>query len=156
MAVRPVYIAIGSNLDGPERQLKCAINTLKNCAAFTSFRTSSLFWTPPLGPKQPQYLNGAIAAESNWEPECLLALLHCVEHNQGRDRTESIHWGPRVLDLDLLMVGEFVIDSPTLKIPHPEMTKRRFVLDPLCELVPNAIHPTSGRTIEELQRALCD
>ena len=127
---------------------------MKSLDAFKNVRVSSFRVTKPVGDvAQSDYVNGVMAAESDWAPECLLALLHSVEASLGRNRAHEVHWGPRPIDLDLLMVGDRVIDSPSLTLPHPEMTHRRFVLEPLDELAPTAVHPLSGLCVHSLLEA---
>lgn len=119
--------------------------------AFQNVRVSKFRMTKPVGGiEQVDYVNGAVAAESDWAPECLLALLHIIESSLGRNREREVRWGPRSIDLDLLMVGDQIIDSPSLTLPHPEMIRRRFVLEPLVELAPETIHPVNGLCVRTL------
>ena len=104
--------------------------------------------------EQDDFLNGAVAAESDWEPEELLQHLHALEAQLGLVRGTKVRWGPRPIDLDLLMVGDLVLDTPRLRLPHPELPKRRFVLEPLAELAPMAVHPATGQTMAQMLKAL--
>jgi len=152
---RPVFIALGSNLDDPSTMVKQAVAVLQSSAAFQEIRVSKLRWTAPVGPAgQGEYLNGVVAAQSDWEPECLLALLHSIEAKLGRTR-HGQRWGARRIDLDLLMVGDLIRRTASLTLPHPEMTERSFVMEPLAELAPDTRHPTDGRTMAAHSEALC-
>lgn len=108
------------------------------------------------GVPQPEYLNAVVGARTTWTPHDLLALLQGIEARLGRERSREERWGPRPIDLDLLMVGDLVVESQTLTLPHPEMTRRRFVLEPLAELAPQAVHPTTGQTVLALLEGLSE
>ena len=138
-------------MDNPHEKLQQAVELLGSLDAFRHIRVSNLRVTAPVGNiTQPDFVNAVVAAESDWSPECLLALLHIIEASLGRDRAREVRWGPRSIDLDLLMVGDQVIDSPSLTLPHPEMTRRPFVLEPLVELAPKTIHPVNGLCVRAL------
>ncbi len=116
---------------------------------------SSLTQTDPVGgPPQGQYMNGAALVETELEAGQLLESLQTIEHELGRRR--SVRWGPRTIDLDILLYGEEVIEEDALQIPHPRMHERRFVLEPLCEIAPGARHPKLKKTIRELCAACAD
>jgi pantoate--beta-alanine ligase len=117
-------------------------------------RESSLRETTPIGGPagQPSFLNGAILVETSLSPHNLLARLMDVEQGLGRKRTE--HWGPRTVDLDLLLYDDVVLDTPELTLPHPRMTLRRFVLEPAAEIAGEMIHPAIGRSVVELLKQL--
>ena len=118
---------------------------------------STLRETEPWGPvAQPRFLNGAVALETLLEPEALLATLLAVERTLGRRRDEATErWGPRTIDLDLLLYGDRVLDLPGLTVPHPRLHERRFALEPLAELAPDADVPGRG-TVAALLAALGD
>ena len=101
---------------------------------------------------QPAFLNGVCEIETALSPQALLALLLNIEAQQGRVR--SRHWGPRVIDLDLLLYDDQIIDEPNLKVPHPDMENRAFVLQPLAAIAPQVVHPRLEKTIEVLWQAL--
>lgn len=144
------YVALGSNLGDRRANLDGAVRALGDHPAITVRRVSAWIETAPVGgpPGQGKYLNGAAEIETDLSPHELLAALQAVERQFGR--TRSIPNAPRTLDLDLLLYDELVVDEPTLRIPHPHMARRRFVLKPLAEIVPNVRHPKEGATIAEL------
>jgi 2-amino-4-hydroxy-6-hydroxymethyldihydropteridine diphosphokinase len=127
------FIALGSNLNEPARQLRQALDALESLNHTRLLRASSAYRSAAVGPgSQPDYLNAVSELETRLAPEALLDALQQQELAQGR--TRNIHWGPRTLDLDILLYGELQIQSPRLTIPHPQMKQRDFVLHPLLEL----------------------
>lgn len=127
------YIGLGSNLDNPESQLKTAIEALTGLPQTRLQARSSLYRSAPMGPQdQPDYLNAVAQLSTGLEPEALLDKLQGIEQAQGRVRAQ--HWGPRTLDLDILLYGEDVVATERLKIPHPGIAERSFVLYPLAEI----------------------
>jgi 2-amino-4-hydroxy-6-hydroxymethyldihydropteridine diphosphokinase len=130
------YIGIGANLGGPEGQVRRAIMELGQVPASRLLGASSLYQTRPLGPAgQPDYVNAVAALETWLAPEDLLAGLQAIEAAHGRKRN-GVRWGARTLDLDLLLFGMAVLDTPGLRVPHPELARRPFVLVPLSDLAP--------------------
>jgi 2-amino-4-hydroxy-6-hydroxymethyldihydropteridine diphosphokinase len=142
-----VYIALGSNLDQPHKQLDSALESLALHADIDLIAVSSRYQTPPIGPQQPDFINSAAKLGTDLSPEALLDALQAIEHQQNRQR--SVHWGPRTLDLDILLYGDLVLDTPRLTIPHALMTERAFVLVPLADLNSHLALP-SGETVIEL------
>lgn len=115
---------------------------------------SSWHETEPVGgPPQGPFLNGAALVRTDLEPRPLLRLLKTLERAAGREDAGP-RWGPRPLDLDLLLFDDRVLDEPGLTVPHPRMTERRFVLEPAAEVAPELVHPATGRTVRELLEAL--
>jgi 2-amino-4-hydroxy-6-hydroxymethyldihydropteridine diphosphokinase len=115
---------------------------------------SRLWRTRPVGPAQPDFLNAAVLVCWPYGPRELLARCRQLELDAGRDRSAEPRWGPRALDLDLLLAEGLVCRGPALELPHPRFYERRFALEPAAELVPDWVHPLLGRTVSELAEAL--
>lgn len=136
-----VYIAIGSNLASPLEQVNAAIRALADIPDSRVASVSSLYRTPPLGPQdQPDYLNAAVALETSLAPEALLDHTQRIELQQGRVR-KAERWGPRTLDLDIMLFGDAIINSERLTVPHYDMKNRGFMLWPLFEIAPQLHFP---------------
>jgi len=149
------YIALGSNLGDRQGTLSRAIAELEGMGRVVA--RSSVYETEPVGYRdQPAFLNAVIALETELEPLPLLRGLLAIENQQGRDRSLGTPKGPRTLDLDLLMLGERVIQGPELTLPHPALPQRRFVLEPLAEIAPGLQHPVSEKTMVKLLAELPD
>ena len=147
------YIGMGSNLGDRRVILEGAVGAVSDLEGVEVVAVSSVYETAPVGvTDQPDFLNMVIGVETSWGARELLDRLLGVEIGFGRERKER--WGPRTLDLDLLLFGDMVIDEPGLTVPHPEMTNRRFVLEPLAEIAPGVVHPVSGLTAMEMWREL--
>lgn len=146
------YIALGSNLGDREATLRRALRMLDARDDVTVRRVSSFIETAPAGGPADQgpYINAAAELETLLEPRELLAVLQQTEATLGRDRAGERRWGPRTCDLDILLMGEAVIDESELTIPHPRMTQRAFVLIPLAEIAPDAIHPVLKAPVSRL------
>jgi 2-amino-4-hydroxy-6-hydroxymethyldihydropteridine diphosphokinase len=143
-----VYIGLGSNLGDRNAHLADAMHYLRNSSNIRVVATSAFLETLPWGhTDQPDFLNGVTEIRTDFSPAELLKFLKEGEQILGRTPTER--WGPRVIDLDILLFGNRIIKDTDLVIPHPEMTRRRFVLDPLLELNPHGVHPISGRKLRE-------
>ncbi len=141
-------IALGSNLGQCCATLESALEELDNRDHITVKAYSSWYTTAPVGPSQPDYLNGCAILEVGLSPQELLKTLLSIEDQFGRVRKER--WGPRTLDLDVLLFGDLILETPELEIPHPRMTQRAFVLVPLAEIAPDSIEPVSGEAIGQL------
>ena len=140
-------IALGSNLDEPEKNIELAISLIADSTNLLV--RSSLFKTKPVsGPSQPDYINAVCIIESILPPLELLNMLHGVEKSMGRVRNEK--WGPRVIDCDLIAYGDFINQTELLTLPHPRAHQRRFVLEPWHEIDPDAVIPGHGRIAEIL------
>ena len=145
--IRTAYLSLGSNLGDRDRNLRDAIRALEGVGRVQA--VSSFYETEPVDfADQAWFLNCAVAIESALSPERMMAELLCLERKLGRERTHSK--GPRTIDIDILLFGERIVDGPDLKIPHPAMHRRRFVLAPLAELAPGLRHPVTRRTISEM------
>jgi 2-amino-4-hydroxy-6-hydroxymethyldihydropteridine diphosphokinase len=143
-----VYIGMGSNVGDRERQLFLAAQALTHIDAAAVLRRSSLYESAPVGPSQPRFLNAVVEIECSLDPHQLLSILKQIEIDLGRQPGQK--WGPRPIDLDILLWGGRTVAEVDLQIPHLEMHQRRFVLEPLCELNPEARHPVLGKTVAAL------
>ena len=147
------YIAVGSNLADPESQANLAIETLKSLPQSKFIATSKLYSSTPMGPQnQPDYINAVVAIETELTPIELLNCTQAIEQEQGRVRKDE-RWGPRTLDLDIILYGNEVIDSERLTVPHYGMKEREFVLYPLAEIAPSLQLP-DGTELSELLKVV--
>ncbi|EKD77478.1 MAG: 2-amino-4-hydroxy-6-hydroxymethyldihydropteridine pyrophosphokinase [uncultured bacterium] len=138
------YVALGSNLNDPRKQVITALRFIRDIANTIVIAESSLHQTVPMGPQdQPDYINQVIAVKTQLTAHELLFALQTIENKMGRVRT--IRWGARIIDCDILLFGDEVIHTENLIIPHPEMTKRPFVLDPLAEIAPHLVLKSETR-----------
>lgn len=143
------YVGLGSNLDRPLQQVQTAANELAQIRETRLLNVSSFYGSEPMGPQdQPDYVNAVAAIETGLDAETLLAALHAIEDRHGRQRVR--HWGPRTLDLDLLLYGDEQLQTGHLTVPHPGMHQRAFVLVPLLEIAPDVIIPGVGVALELL------
>jgi 2-amino-4-hydroxy-6-hydroxymethyldihydropteridine diphosphokinase len=144
-----VFIGLGSNLGERESMIRLALEDLSRVPQTRLLRASSLYDTEPVGEvDQPNFLNAVAQLETGLSARQLLWNLHLIEKRLGRVRTQR--WGPRTIDLDLLLYGGEVIEEPDLRVPHPELAQRSFVLVPLVELDPLLVHPVTGETLLHL------
>lgn len=149
--LKTVYLAFGSNLGDREREIATAIARLHS-PEYVVKRVSSIYETEPMYVKdQPEFLNVVAEMETALFPMRLLLRIGAIEKEMGRKRI--VAKGPRNIDIDILLFGRFVVDTPQLVIPHPRMTERRFVLEPLAELAPTLRHPVTKQTMRELLAA---
>ena len=140
------YVALGSNLGDRRAHLEAAFAALAALPGTTLLARSAIYETPPFGPPgQQEYFNAAAALSTTLGPHALLDALLAIEQSRGRVRRER--WGPRTLDLDLLLHGDTVLRDARLTLPHPAMLSRAFVLTPLCDLAPGLV--LAGRTLSE-------
>ena len=149
----PAYVGLGSNLDDPRRQLEQALAAMASIPRTRLVAISGFYRNPPLGPPgQPDYLNAVAGLLTRLEPEGLLAALQEIETAQGR-RRDGPRWGPRNIDLDLLLHGATRRDDAGLALPHPGLRERAFVLVPLAEIAPGLRLPGDGARVAELAGA---
>ena len=147
------YIGLGSNMGDKMAACRRALDLLSRAGRVT--RVSSFYCTEPVGyPDQETFLNAVAELETDLSPLALLAACHVIEEELGRNR--MFRWGPRTIDLDILLYGDQVTNTVELAIPHPLMSARRFVLTPLCELAPHAVDPVSKKTVSRLLKELDD
>ena len=146
-------IGLGSNLDNPEQQVLQALKELDGIPGIRILKTSSLYSSVPVGPQdQPDFVNAVALVSTELEPEPLLNALQDLENRHRRVRLR--HWGPRTLDLDVLFFGKQVIDTPRLRVPHPEFRNRAFTVIPLLEIMPDFLMPPENTPLRDLTRLL--
>ena len=147
-----VIIAIGTNLGDKKENIKKAIEKIQE-NKIKVVKVSSIYETAPYGyTNQPAFLNCVLLGETALSPEELLKTLLTIEKEMGRVR--KIHWGPRIIDLDIIFYDDLVINKPFLKIPHPDMQNREFVLKPIAEIAPCFVHPVFCKTVKTLYEEL--
>jgi 2-amino-4-hydroxy-6-hydroxymethyldihydropteridine diphosphokinase len=151
-----VYIGIGSNLGDRRANAGEATLLVSQLPSTRLVRASSLYESEPLGNAKTWFVNSVIEIETDLAPEALLKRLQAIEEAMGRKRVKGKRWGSRIIDLDVLLFDQDVVDKRNLKIPHPELHKRRFVLLPLAELAPQVIHPQLGQSISTLLATVKD
>lgn len=151
-AVTPAFIAFGGNLGDPVATLRRALPMLNECVG-EIVKLSSLYETRALtlnGATQPNYVNAVIEVRSARDADTILRELLTIERELGRDRSPDKRWEPRTIDLDLLFVGDAVLSTPPLSLPHPEIAKRDFVVEPLAEIAPDFLHPVLRKSMRQL------
>lgn len=147
-----VHIGLGTNLGEREANLARAAAALAATPGIDVERCSHVFDSAPVGPPQPRYLNAVIEVHTTLQPVALLQKLKALEKSLGR--TPGERFGPRPIDLDILLWGELIVAEPALQVPHLSLHQRAFALAPLCELAPRARHPVLNRSIQELLATL--
>jgi 2-amino-4-hydroxy-6-hydroxymethyldihydropteridine diphosphokinase len=150
------FIGVGSNIGDRAQNCRKAIEALSICEGCVLEAQSPLYETEPVYVEdQNWFLNGAVLIRTCLSPETLLGRLRAIERNAG-PRPEGPRFGPRVLDLDILFFGDLVLQAGKLRVPHPRLHERRFVLKPLCDIEPNFVHPVLGETLASLLANLKD
>jgi len=150
-----VYLGLGSNLGEREKLLNRAVSELKKVRETNVVWTSSIYETDPYGKtEQPKFLNAVLQVETTLLPPDLFDETLKIETIVGRMQSER--WGPREIDIDILLYEGLVFENESVSVPHPELDKRKFVLVPLREIAPDCVHPVSGLTIEELSTECTD
>jgi len=150
------YIGIGSNLGDRKAHTIEAVDRVSKLPATRVVRASSLYESEPLGDAKTWFVNSVIEIETDFPPDELLKRLKAIEKAMGRKRVKGKRWGSRIIDLDILLCDQEVVEKRTLKVPHPEMHKRRFVLMPLAELAPHVVHPQLGHSVSSLLATVKD
>jgi 2-amino-4-hydroxy-6-hydroxymethyldihydropteridine diphosphokinase len=146
------YVALGSNLGDPESRLQGAVRAMQRLEGARVAAISGVYRSPAVGPgTQPDYLNAVVALITVLPPLTLLDQLQVIEHHHGRVREER--WGPRTLDLDILLYGDELIDLPRLRVPHPRLAERDFVLLPLADICSPDLRLPDGRGLAHLIEA---
>lgn len=144
-----VYLSLGSNLGSRLDNIQKAVEKLRECEGIRVLRASKIYETEPVGNFiQPMYYNIIVEVETELSPLELLKKIQKIEDSLGRERKER--WGPRAIDIDIILYGNLILDSKELKIPHPEYTKRRFVLVPLLDLCKDLVDPLTGRKLQDI------
>jgi 2-amino-4-hydroxy-6-hydroxymethyldihydropteridine diphosphokinase len=151
-----VYIGIGSNLGDRKANIVEAVDRVSKLPSTRVVRASSLYESEPLGDAKTWFVNSVIEIETEIAPDALLRKLKAIEQAMGRKRVKGKRWGSRVIDLDILLWNQEVVEKRSLRIPHPEMHKRRFVLLPLAELAPHVVHPNLGQSVSSLLATVKD
>jgi 2-amino-4-hydroxy-6-hydroxymethyldihydropteridine diphosphokinase len=144
------YVALGANLGDRAGNIRSAIDAIDAIPGVRVTRVSTLIENPAVGGPEnsPSFLNGVAEVEATLAPEVLLDRLLEIERSLGRER--RARWAPRSIDLDVILYGDRVIDAPNLKVPHPLMHERRFVLEPLAEIAPDVMHPVLDQSMRSL------
>ena len=150
------YIGIGSNLGDRKANILEAADRVAKLPSTRIVRASSLYESEPLGDAKTWFVNSVIELETDFPPDELLKRTKAIEKAMGRKRVKGKRWGSRVIDLDILLCDQEIVDTRSLKIPHPEMHKRRFVLLPLAELAPHVVHPHLGQSVSALLATVRD
>jgi 2-amino-4-hydroxy-6-hydroxymethyldihydropteridine diphosphokinase len=150
------YLALGSNLGDRDAAIDGAMDALVNTPGIDVVQMSAVITTDPVGgpPGQSSYRNAVVEIATTLDPHRLLAQCHAIEDAFGRIRDDELRWGPRTLDIDLLLYDDLVLDDHRLQLPHPRLHERPFVLGPLLEIAPNLVHPQTGLTIRAMHAAL--
>ena len=145
--INKVYLSIGTNMGNRCRNIRKALCRI--CETESVISISHIYRTKPYGYlSQPDFINLALLIGTQKPPEALLDFFMSIE--SSLDRKREIHWGPRTIDIDILLYNDLIINTPRLKIPHPDMQNRWFVLKPMCDIAPDSIHPALNKTIQEL------
>jgi len=152
VSLQRAYAALGSNLGDRDVHLEFALVALADLEGIESPLCSPVYESDPVGPgEQSPYLNAVLSLETSLSPGALLDAMLSIEDRAGRSREPAgARWGPRTLDLDLLLFAARRIDEPDLRLPHPGLSERAFVLAPLADLAPDLVHPVSGESISTL------
>lgn len=147
------YLGLGSNLGNKMDNLNKGINLLRCTAGIAVKATSPFYHTSPVGyTDQPDFLNAAVEIDTTLNPIGLLDICQCIE--KKLKRVDSVRWGPRTIDIDILLYGDCIMRNDRLVLPHPMMHEREFVLKPLNDIAPQAVHPVYNMTVAQLYRGI--
>jgi 2-amino-4-hydroxy-6-hydroxymethyldihydropteridine diphosphokinase len=147
--IHQVYVGVGSNIGDRKQNFLEALSRLAKLPDTKVIRESSLYESEPLGESKDWYVNAVIQIETKFRPDMLLEKFKNIERTMGRKKVKK-RWGSRVIDLDILLYDGLIVKKKNLRIPHPEMPNRKFVLLPLSEIGPQIVHPELGMTVSEL------
>lgn len=154
MKTHTAFLSVGSNLGDPLRNCQQGIATLCADSRVELLAQSQFYRTQPVDfLEQDWFVNAALQLRTVLAPLDLLALIQSIQRLMGR-KSDAVRFGPRILDLDIIFYDDLVLDTPHLVVPHPRMHKRRFVLQPICDIDPGVVHPLLGRTMQELLQQL--
>jgi 2-amino-4-hydroxy-6-hydroxymethyldihydropteridine diphosphokinase len=149
------FIGLGSNVGDRAENLRQAIRALKATPGVEVAQVSGIYETEPVGgPSQPDYLNAVVEIDTQLGPRAIFEACMTIEHALGRERSTEEHWGPRIIDLDVLTCGDLIVNDPDLEIPHPRLAERAFVLVPFSEIAPYIDIPGLGRVHDLEERLL--
>ena len=148
-----IYLGFGSNIGNRVREIEKAVGIIKNNPHFKNLRVSRFYESSPVGPRQRDFVNGVVAAETDLSPVPLLKFLKETEKKLGRKK-RKVKWSPREIDIDILFYGKRTVNKKSLKIPHPEIANRLFMLTPLCDIAPGFSHPVLKKTVRKLRDML--
>lgn len=144
-----VFLGIGTNEGDRLANISRAAQALAASGVVRLIQMATIAETPPLGPPQRDYLNTVMEVETTLSPQELLGCVKRLEQQLGRAPSPQ-RWGPRIIDVDILLYADRIVEEPRVTIPHPQMHRRRFVLEPLAQLAPDLVHPVLKRTVREL------
>jgi 2-amino-4-hydroxy-6-hydroxymethyldihydropteridine diphosphokinase len=152
VTLHDAFIALGSNLGDPPRQIKIAMEAIKNLPETMLMASAAPQWYAPVGgpANQGNFLNTAVHVRTVLAPAALLSQMLAIESRQGRIRSNQQRYGPRCIDLDLLFYDDLIITTPQMRLPHPRISIRHFVLEPLSAIAPDWLHPAAGLSVREL------
>lgn len=148
-----VYLSLGSNIGHRKNNIIKALKLIQKNVASRILKVSSVYLTSPIGPKQNDFYNAVVKIKTNLSSNNLLSAIKNIERSIGRKKS-NVRWSPRIIDIDILFYNDTVLNTDNLIIPHPELNKRLFVLEPLNEIAPNLVHPLHNEKIKTIRQKL--